>query len=99
MLQSMLPAPASVLYELPQSSDSFTPHRQFSPPCCSVVGSPRVPRHVPMGAWGRVSSGRARGQRLPPPPCSPSPAWMTSATGLQALPPTSLVEGGREIPG
>lgn len=52
MLRSMLPAPILGcrldLYELPQSSDSFTPCWQFSPPCCSVVGSPQVPPQVPL---------------------------------------------------
>lgn len=93
MLKSMLPAPASVLYELPQSSDSLTPRRQFSPPCCSMVGSPQVPHQVPMGEWGRVKEWEGKGTAPASSTVFSPPACITSATGLQALPPTSC--GGR----
>lgn len=49
MLQPVLLAPASALYELPQNRDSFTPPREFSPPA--------APWWVPAGSRSRPSGG------------------------------------------
>lgn len=53
--KSILPVPASVLYELPQSSDSFTPRRQFSPPCL-LRG--RVPAGSSSGSNGAMGQSK-----------------------------------------
>lgn len=75
MLQSMPPAPASILYELPQSSDSSTPAR-------AVFASLLLHGGVPAGSSPRSSGGMGYSKEWEGKGAAPASSAVFSGSGM-----------------